>query len=137
MPIPLYRGLLRIKTLMSINLKAIFIIAIALISTCSSSSEESPKPTEENKLSSEIFQVRVYECNRYKFSAEINSRSTTLYLPSGTVTLERVPAASGAKYQNPQILFWNKGDEALLEIQDQTYNCQRNALRKQRNSQGN
>ena len=122
---------------MPINLKAIFIIAIALISTCSSSSEESPKPIEENKQSSEISQVRIYECDRYEFSAEINSRSTTLYLPSGTVTLERVPAASGAKYRNTQFLFWNKGDEALLEINDETYNCQCNALRKPRNSQGN
>ena len=61
-----------------------------------------------------------------------DSGRITLYLPDRTVALDRVRAASGAKYQASHFLFWNKGDYALLEVGDKTYNCQRNPQREPR-----
>ena len=78
----------------------------------------------------------MYECDNYEFSVRTNSDEVTLYLASSTVTLERVRAASGAKYQNRDVMFWNKGDRSLLEIEGKTYNCKRNALREPRDNQG-
>lgn len=39
--------------------------------------------------------------------------------------LQHQPAASGAKYANAAVLFWNKGDEALLELSGQREACTR------------
>ena len=71
----------------------------------------------------------MYECNDYEFSVyndDSRANEITLYLPERDLTLVRVRAASGAKYQNNNILFWNKGDRALLKIEGNTYNCRRN-----------
>ncbi len=38
-----------------------------------------------------------------------------LFLPQNTVKLEQVRAASGAKYQAGKIVFWTRGQEAMLE----------------------
>jgi heat shock protein HslJ/membrane-bound inhibitor of C-type lysozyme len=44
-------------------------------------------------------------------------------LPDGKHVLEREPAASGARYSGDGILFWNKGDEALLNIGGVEHHC--------------
>ena len=59
-----------------------------------------------------------------------------LYLTDRTVTLDRVRSASGAKYKNSDLMFWNKGDRALLEITGTTYRCQRNLQREPRIERG-
>ena len=87
----------------------------------------------------ETSQTQVYECNDYKFSVYNGDRRAdeiTLYLPEREITLEQVRAASGVKYQNNNVLFWNKGDRALLEIEGNTYNCRRNPLREPRDNRG-
>ena len=46
-----------------------------------------------------------------------NSNNTvTVALPDGTVTLPQVEAADGAKYSDGTTTFWNKGDEAMVEV---------------------
>ncbi len=40
--------------------------------------------------------------------------------------LAAVPAASGARYENEELLFWNQGDEALLETVLGSTNCRIN-----------
>ena len=42
--------------------------------------------------------------------------TVTVTLPDGTVTLPRAVSASGARYSDGTITFWNKGDEALVEV---------------------
>ena len=49
-----------------------------------------------------------------------------LYLSSGPAELVAVPAASGARYENEELLFWNRGDEALLETVLGSANCRIN-----------
>lgn len=44
-----------------------------------------------------------------------------LVLPDRTVVLPQVPAASGAKYQEARIIFWNQGNEARIEIEGKVY----------------
>lgn len=39
-----------------------------------------------------------------------------LFLPDRQAVLSQVPSASGAKYQEGDLVFWSKGDEALLEV---------------------
>jgi len=46
--------------------------------------------------------------------------SVTLYLPGEALRLPHVPAASGAKYAGEGIVFWNKGDEVMIETPEGT-----------------
>jgi heat shock protein HslJ/membrane-bound inhibitor of C-type lysozyme len=48
-----------------------------------------------------------------------------LTLPDGDHTLQRERTASGAKYSGGGIIYWNKGDEALLEIDGVRHTCAR------------
>ena len=51
--------------------------------------------------------------------------SISLTLPDGKRILQQERAASGARYVGESILFWNKGDEALLDIGGVQHNCTR------------
>ena len=113
---------------MSLDFKIISIMGI-LLSGCNLSSQEL---SEFANSSIDTRPTQVYKCNDYEFSAYEDSDKITLYLPDRTVALNRVRAASGAKYQNSNLLFWNKGDRALLEVGDKTYSCQRNLQREPR-----
>jgi len=64
----------------------------------------------------------VFECDGLDFVVRQDAREVELYLPNRTVVAPQVPAASGAKYQEGDVTFWSKGDEASLEIGDRTWN---------------
>ena len=42
--------------------------------------------------------------------------TVTITLPDQVLTLPQVEAASGARYSNDTTTFWNKGDEAMVEV---------------------
>jgi membrane-bound inhibitor of C-type lysozyme len=66
-------------------------------------------------------EVYIYECDDdYSFLVRIAGETASLILPSGSLTLTQVEAASGAKYSNGHVTFWNKGRHALLEIDQET-----------------
>jgi len=44
------------------------------------------------------------------------AENVTITLPDGTLTLPQVVAASGARYSDGTTTFWNKGNEATLEV---------------------
>jgi uncharacterized membrane protein len=44
-------------------------------------------------------------------------------LPDRTVDLGRVPTASGARYSNGSVSYWNKGDELVLEVDGRSVTC--------------
>ncbi len=45
-----------------------------------------------------------------------NNHTVTVQLPDGEVTLPQAESASGARYSDDTTTFWNKGDEAMVEI---------------------
>lgn len=58
-----------------------------------------------------------YECqDGYDFTARLDGKEMTLFLPRKTVLLKPVVSASGAKYSNGEITLFTKGDKALLEL---------------------
>ena len=54
-----------------------------------------------------------------------DAHTVTVALPDGRVTLPQVESGSGAKYSDGTTTFWNKGDEAMVEVNDETVyqNC--------------
>lgn len=74
----------------------------------------------------------VFECERgsavggLSFVATIEGETAWLFLPSKTVSLPRVEAASWTRYADGEMLFGSKGEEALLEWRGQRYTGCRN-----------
>ncbi len=78
----------------------------------------------------ETGKTHVFECDEFAFSIRTGPGELALYLPDRYVVLSQVRAASGAKYVEGDIVFWNKGSEALLEIGNKVYDqCRANAVR--------
>lgn len=62
--------------------------------------------------------VYAYECgDSYAFTVELDAGFDrgVVYYPGGSARVEHVVAASGAKYEGEGVIYWSKGDEALLE----------------------
>jgi len=49
-----------------------------------------------------------------------DNRTATVTLPDGTQTLPQVEAASGAKYSDGTTTFWTQGDDAFVQVNDET-----------------
>ena len=67
----------------------------------------------------------VYECpDEYEFVARVGPGEMAVWLEGRYLVLSRVRSASGAKYQEGDVVFWLKGDEALLSDGEQQHrNC--------------
>jgi membrane-bound inhibitor of C-type lysozyme len=66
----------------------------------------------------------VYECNGYEFIARHGAGEIALWLEDRYVVLAQVRSASGALYEEGEVSFWSKGDEAMLTVDEQIYqNC--------------
>ncbi|CAA0087791.1 Uncharacterised protein [Halioglobus japonicus] len=67
----------------------------------------------------------VYDCNGYDFVARLGPGEMAIWLPDEYVILSQVRSASGTLYEEGDISFWNKGDEAMLTVAGQSHlNCQ-------------
>ncbi len=65
--------------------------------------------------------TRVYTCNGYEFIARAAPGEIALWLQDRYVVLPQVVSASGAKYEEGDVSFWSKGDEAMLTVAGQNY----------------
>lgn len=69
--------------------------------------------------------ARVFDCgDNLSVALEfVGPETIRLSLPGGVHTLQRERSASGARYVAEGIMFWNKGDQALLNVGDAEYSC--------------
>lgn len=72
----------------------------------------------------------VLVCDGLTFTAHVQGETAWLFLPGRTVALPHVPSASGAKYADRGIVFWSKGEEAMLDVRDASYRSCRNDPRR-------
>jgi putative lipoprotein len=63
----------------------------------------------------------VYDCNGFEFVTRLGPGEMALWLPQRYLVLSQVRSASGAKYQEGDVVFWSKGDEAMLQVGDVEY----------------
>jgi membrane-bound inhibitor of C-type lysozyme/uncharacterized membrane protein len=67
----------------------------------------------------------VYDCDGFEFVARLGAGEMALWLPDQYVVLSQARSASGTLYEEGDISFWSKGDDAMLTIGAQQYlNCQ-------------
>ena len=66
----------------------------------------------------------VYECVAYEFVARLGLDVIALWLEDRYIVLPHVRSGSGALYENGDVSFWSKGDEAMLTVAGKSYqNC--------------
>jgi putative lipoprotein len=63
----------------------------------------------------------VFACDEGEFLVRTSPGQVELVLPDRTLVLPQVSAASGAKYQEGRNLFWNRGNEARIEVEGKVY----------------
>ncbi len=100
-------------------------LGLALLVACSSGARQpagvAPKSTGE---------TLVYECRDYEFVVRTGAGQIALYLPDDYRVLGQVRAASGARYEDGDVVFWSKGNEASLDVGSRRYRgCQLNRAR--------
>jgi len=72
----------------------------------------------------------VYECGDMEFITRVGPGEMAIWLEDRYLVLPQVRAASGSKYQEADVVFWSKGDEALVEVAGRTYrDCRLNPAR--------
>ncbi|MCP5147339.1 MAG: MliC family protein [Pseudomonadales bacterium] len=63
----------------------------------------------------------VYDCSGFEFVTRVGPGEMALWLPGRYLVLSQVRSASGSKYQEGDIVFWSKGDNAMLQLADVEY----------------
>jgi membrane-bound inhibitor of C-type lysozyme/uncharacterized membrane protein len=67
----------------------------------------------------------VYECDGNEFIALLGPGEMAMWLEGRYIILSQVRSASGVKYEEGDTVFWIKGEEAMLVIDNQQYGgCQ-------------
>jgi putative lipoprotein len=67
--------------------------------------------------------VARFQCDGALVTATFYGDRVTLEMPNRNVTLPHVVAASGARYSDGVATFWNKGSEAMLELDGRSRSC--------------
>lgn len=94
------------------------LLLVACTSDTDSSGETGQTSEEQASVFGRIGKTYVHECSdESRFTARIEGEKAWLFLPSGTISLPHVPAASGARYSDGVTTFWSRGEEASLERQ--------------------
>lgn len=99
---------------------------------CAGSETQSTAPAAEDFQpdSRPMAKTLVYECSGIEFIARVGPGEMALWLEDRYLVLSQVRSASGTKYEEGNIRFWSKGDEALLEIDGLRYtDCRLNHAR--------
>lgn len=73
---------------------------------------------------------RVFQCGEFIFGTRTGIGEIALYLPEEVLVLSQTRSASGARYQEGDVLFWMKQDRAMLSYRGTFYRqCSRSADR--------
>lgn len=103
-----------------------------LWAACSGNNNNESENALQQETQISLENVSVFECKEdFTFTALTAADSVRLFLPdTSSFVLPQTVAASGARYESDDgdILFWNKGNEALLEFDGKSFqNCVYNA----------
>ena len=69
----------------------------------------------------QLGKTMVYECSGYDFIARLGPGEMAVWLEDRYTILSQVRSASGVRYQEGDTVFWTKGDEAMLTVDNQRY----------------
>ncbi len=96
------------------------ILLSGLLIACSGQST-TETPVEAASIDQVRRETLVYECSGIEFVARTMSDEMAVWFEGRHLILKRVPSASGEKYESDDVVFWSKGDEAFVELDNQLF----------------
>lgn len=103
----------------------LIVIAIIFIGYLFINNEENPEVENEENTSEYETVEASFNCEEGTIDAKFYNSEEDSYAEltlnnDREITADRVVSASGAKYENEEVVFWNKGNEAFLEEDGET-----------------
>ncbi|MDR8390348.1 MliC family protein [Aliifodinibius sp. S!AR15-10] len=96
-------------------------VSLVMLVSCSQEQEKEPSPTPHPKPEP-TGKTYVYNClEAANIIVKVDTADAWLFLQDTTVHLPQAKSASGARFMTEDYLYWSKGDEALVEIDNQSY----------------
>ena len=113
------------------NLKAwTTLIASLLLTACAGQADETSPVSDFQPDSRPLAKTLVYECPGIEFITRLGPGEMALWLDDRYLVLSQVRAASGTRYEEGEVMFWSKGEEAMLEVDGVRYSdCRLNPSR--------
>ncbi len=107
---------------------ALAVIATAAAAACVAERPEESVGTPAGTTKPLVRMTMVYECEAgFAFVAAVRNDTAWVFLPTETLNLPHVPAASGVRYSNGTATLWTHGEEALLDTpEDSVRGCVNN-----------
>jgi membrane-bound inhibitor of C-type lysozyme/uncharacterized membrane protein len=103
----------------------IFFLFLAACSSGQAQREKSADTADFHPDERPLATTLVYDCNGFDFIARVGPGEIALWLPDQYLILSQVRSASGTLYEEGDISFWSKGEEAMLTLgADIHQNCQ-------------
>ena len=100
---------------------AISLACLAMVVACSSE-VDAPEPLDRAMTDYDEFDCADAGLARVRF---VGPDTIELLLNDESMILTSERSASGAKYAKGDLVFWNKGDEALLLLGESRHSCKR------------
>ena len=96
------------------------VLALAVLAACAGTNtkKQLPDPARENFTRGKTL---VYECSGNEFVARMGEDDIAIWLEDRQLILPQVPSGSGVKYEKEGLVFWSKGEEAMLIIGNQQF----------------
>lgn len=114
---------------MTLNTRAA-LLASVLLSACAGQADEPERAADFHPDSRPLAKTLVYECTGIEFISRLGPGEMALWLDERYLVLSQVRAASGTRYEEGEVMFWSKGDEAMLEVDGVRYSdCRLNPAR--------
>ena len=113
------------------NLKArTTLIASLVLAACAGQADDTPPGNDFQPDSRPLAKTLVYECTGIEFITRLGPGEMALWLDDRYLVLSQVRAASGTRYEEGEVMFWSKGEEAMLEVGGVRYSdCRLNPAR--------
>lgn len=113
------------------KLKTIFILlaSISMTACAGQSGDDSPQGDFQPDTRP-MAKTLVYECDGADFVTRLGPGEMALWFDDRYLVLSQVRSGSGSRYQEGDVEFWSKGEEAMLEVDGVRYsNCRINHAR--------
>jgi putative lipoprotein len=99
------------------------VFTAAIFAACGSSSRSAEPTVSKQAPASDPPIVARFDCDTLALTATFHEDRVVIELPERALTLPHAVSASGARYTNGEVTFWNKGREATFEVNGRTQTC--------------
>ena len=98
-------------------------LTVLLLAACQSTPPSAEAPPVKEAESANAPMAARFDCDTLALTATFHDDRVVIELPERSLTLPHVVSASGARYSDGPVTFWNKGREATFEMNGRKQTC--------------